>query len=503
MSMFLDMKQSMGQEMRLSPRMIQSMEILTLPVLQLEERIREELEKNPALEAGVSTAEIPSTDFEAKYSENPSENGVVNLEPPPPGEEVSKREEKLARERDAFEQMYEEYGDNYIPSHQPSKWAGLELSDKKQEAISNEKDRPASLQDHLLQQLPLLEGEPVTLEFAAHIIANLDEKGYLTTPLDELRNSFEGEISEDQSQEALAIVQELEPAGVGATDHQECLLLQLDDPNPGIHHVEMLRDLITHAWDDLWHKRLPAVEKKTGYSMEEIYEALAEIKRFLSLNPAAAFASAPTQYVVPDLELVVDEEGEYVVKLNDESTPSVFISPQYLEALKKKQSDEQAKEYIRQKVQQARWLIGAIEQRRSTLQKVAKAIVDHQRDFLEKGPDFIHPLKMQHIADKVGVNVTTISRAVADKWIETSQGVFPLRRFFHSGTVTSDGKEIAYDTIKRRLQDLVDAEDKSAPLSDDDLVSKLKAMGFPLARRTVTKYRKELSIPSSRERKQF
>jgi len=502
MSMWLDMKQTMGQEMRLSPRMIQSMEILTLPVMQLEERIREELEKNPALEAGVSTAEIPSTDFEAKYSDDPSGDGRGDFEPPQPGEEVSKREEKIARERDAFEQMYEEFGDNYIPAHQPSKWAGLELSDKKQEAISNEKDRPASLQDHLLQQMPLLEGEPQTLKFAEHIIANLDEKGYLNSPLEEVRNSFEGEISEDQAEEALAIVQELEPAGVGARDLQECLLLQLDDPQPEIHHVEVLRDIIMHGLDDLKHHRWPALEKKTGRSLDELREALSDL-RLLSPNPAAAFMSAPTQYVVPDLTLIIDEDEQYVVKLNDENTPSVYISPQYLEALKKNQSDEEAKDYIRKKVQQARWLIGAIEQRRSTLQKVAKAIVDHQRDFLEKGPDFIHPLKMQHIADKVGVNVTTISRAVADKWIETPQGVFPLRRFFHSGTVTSDGKEVAYDTIKRRLQELVEAEDKSAPLSDDDLVSKLKAMGFPLARRTVTKYRKELSIPSSRERKQF
>jgi len=501
MSMWLDLKQTMGQEMRLSPRMIQSMEILTLPIMQLEERIREELEKNPALEAGVSTAEIPSTDFEAKYSEEPSADGQPTGEAPP-GEEISKREEKLARERDAFEQMYEEFGENYIPSHQPSKWAGLELSDKKQEAISNEKDRQHSLQDHLLEQLPLQEGEAETLRFAEHIIANLDEKGFLKTSLQELQNSFEGEISEDQAAEALAIVQELEPAGVGAQDVAECLLLQLDDPPPDVHHVEVLRDIIMHAFDDLLHHRMPVVEKKTGRSLDEIREALPDL-RLLSTNPAASFAPSPTQYVVPDLRLIVDEDGEYVVKLNDENTPSVFISPMYLEALKKNQSEEETKDYIRKKVQQARWLIGAIEQRRSTLQKVAKAIVDHQRDFLEKGPDFIHPLKMQHIADKVGVNVTTISRAVADKWIETPQGVFPLRRFFHSGTVTADGKEVAYDTIKRRLQELVDAEDKSAPLSDDDLVSKLRAMGFPLARRTVTKYRKELAIPSSRERKQF
>jgi RNA polymerase sigma-54 factor len=502
MSMWLDLKQTMGQEMRLSPRMIQSMEILTLPVMQLEERIREELEKNPALEAGVSTAEIPSTDFEAKYSQDVTTDGSPTFEPNP-GEEISKREEKLARERDAFEQMYEEFGENYIPPHQPSKWAGLELSDKKQEAISNEKDRQHSLQDHLFQQLPLQEGDPEVLRFAEHVIGNLDDRGYLKTPLQELRDSFDGEISEDDAEEALAIVQELEPAGVGARDLQECLLLQLDDPHPEIQHVAVLRDIVMHGLEDLKHNRLPAIEKKTGHSIEEIQEALGDMRRLLSPNPAAAFASAPTQYVVPDLELIIDEDQEYVVKLNDENTPSVYISPQYLEALKKNQSDEEAKDYIRKKVQQARWLIGAIEQRRSTLQKVAKAIVDHQRDFLEKGPDFIHPLKMQHIADKVGVNVTTISRAVADKWIETPQGVFPLRRFFHSGTVTADGKEVAYDTIKRRLQELVEAEDKSAPLSDDDLVTKLKGMGFPLARRTVTKYRKELNIPSSRERKQF
>src|SRR5262245_39870441 len=282
MSMWLDMKQTMGQEMRLSPRMIQSMEILTLPVMQLEERIREELEKNPALENGVSTAEIPSTDFEAKYSEEPSGEGPPNIDAPP-GEEISKREEKLARERDAFEQMYEEFGENYIPSHQPSKWAGLELSDKKQEAISNEKDRPTSLQDHLLQQLPLQEGEPETLRFAEHIIANLDEKGYLNSPLEEVRNSYEGEITEDQAEEALAIVQELEPAGVGARDLQECLLIQLEDPQPEIHHVDVLRDIVIHGLDDLKHHRWQALEKKTGRSLDELRDAMSDL-RLLSPN---------------------------------------------------------------------------------------------------------------------------------------------------------------------------------------------------------------------------
>ncbi|HVJ81327.1 MAG TPA: RNA polymerase factor sigma-54 [Planctomycetia bacterium] len=501
MSIRMDLSQSMRmrQEMRLAPRMIQSMEILQLPALALEERIREEVEQNPVLEMGASVAEIASTDLEARFRETPEAT------PAQPGHEeveLSRDERKIAREREAFERMYEESGDNYIPSHQPSRWAGMELSDKKQDAMANMADRPAALAEHLLQQLVLQEGDPTALKFAEFLIANLDERGFLAHSLDDLVVRYEDPLTGEQAEEGLAILQQLDPPGVGARDTAECLLIQLDDPDPAITHVKELRLLLMRHWDDLLHRRLPAIEKKTGYSPELIREILGEL-RVLDANPGSKFTAAATQYVVPDLSVEKSETGDYEIRIHDESTPDVFISPQYVEALKQNNSDEKAKEYIRKKVTQARWLIEAIEQRRNTLKKVATAIVEHQRDFLDRGPEHLEPLKMQQIADRVGVHVTTVSRAVDDKWIETPRGVFPLKRFFANGTVTGDGKEVAYEEIRRKMEDLIAGEDKKSPLSDDDLEARLSELGYPIKRRTVTKYRKMLGIASSRERKEF
>ena len=171
--------------------------------------------------------------------------------------------------------------------------------------------------------------------------------------------------------------------------------------------------------------------------------------------------------------------------------------------LKNKQADPAAREFLHKKIQSARWLIESIEQRRNTLLKVAKAIIAHQRDFLDKGPEAIQPLKMQQIADQVGVHVTTVSRAVDDKWVQTPRGIFALKRFFGGGTTTSDGEEVAWDTIKQQLLEVIAKEDKQSPLSDEEIVEELSQKGLPVARRTVTKYRKALRIPSSRQRRQF
>jgi RNA polymerase sigma-54 factor len=197
------------------------------------------------------------------------------------------------------------------------------------------------------------------------------------------------------------------------------------------------------------------------------------------------------------------EEGGYQVRLEDGRTPSLFISPYYRKLLKSGQATEETREYIKRKLNSAQWLIDSIQQRRSTLTKVAQAIVDHQSDFLNKGPDFIQPLKMQQIADKVGVHVTTVSRAVDDKWIQTPRGIFPLKRFFCGGTVSQNGEEVAWDTVRLKLQEIVDHEDKQRPLSDDQLVKELAKHGITVARRTITKYRKRMSIPSSRQRRDW
>jgi RNA polymerase sigma-54 factor len=209
------------------------------------------------------------------------------------------------------------------------------------------------------------------------------------------------------------------------------------------------------------------------------------------------------QPVEPDVFVELGENGKYKIRLEDGRTPNLFISPYYRKLLMNGDTDEKTREYIKRKINAAQWLIESIEQRRNTLTRVSQAIVDHQIEFLNKGPEAIEPLKMQQIADKVGVHVTTVSRAVDDKWIQTPRGIFPLKRFFVGGTVSADGEEVAWDTVRMKLQEIIDKEDKANPLSDDDLVTELGKHGLTVARRTVTKYRKAMSIPSSRQRRDW
>ena len=491
--MRLDMSQQMGmlQQMKLAPRMIQSMEILQLPIMALEERIRQEEEQNVTLEVGASTTETPATDLEANAG---------NGETPSTTDERDTGDGPTDQERDAIEQMIAEYDDNFLPSHGPSRAAGVELSNRKHEAIQNMADRPPSLEAHLLQQMTLAEEEPIVLAFAEYLVQNLDRSGFLNGPLEEIRATFDHPLTDDETERALSVIQELEPTGVGARDLRECLLLQLRDPDDEVEHVEVQRTLVANHLEDLEHNRLPAIERKTGYSLDLLHEAIEQLRN-LDLNPASEFVSGSTQYVVPDVTVEPGSDGEFDIKMNEENTPNVFINRQYIDMLRERRDNPEAVEWVKKKIAAARWLIDSIEQRRNTLERVTRAIIDHQRDFLERGPDHIEPLKMQQIADRVGVHVTTVSRAVDGKWVQTPRGIFPLKRFFGGGTVTTSGEEVAWDTIKRKLTEIVDAEDKSNPCSDDELVNRLRAVGYPLARRTVTKYRKMLDIPSSRQRK--
>src|SRR5712692_2198076 len=208
-------------------------------------------------------------------------------------------------------------------------------------------------------------------------------------------------------------------------------------------------------------------------------------------------------YVVPDIAVDCNENGDWEVRLLDDWTPNIYISRRYIELYRDKSADPKAKEYLKRKIQAAQWLMESIKQRRHTLEQVTKAIIQHQRAFLNRGPEFMEPLKMQQIADQVGVHVTTVSRAVDDKWVQTPRGIFSLKRFFGGGTQTVTGEEIAWEKIKQKLLEIIEKEDKSNPLSDEDLVNKLGEAGYPVARRTVTKYRKILKIPSSRQRKDW
>jgi RNA polymerase sigma-54 factor len=254
--------------------------------------------------------------------------------------------------------------------------------------------------------------------------------------------------------------------------------------------------------EDLRDNRLPLIERTTGYSIETI-QAVWDQLRKLNPKPAARFAEKFVPTVTPDVIVDQSDNGSYKVRLEDSRVPSLHISEYYRRRLISGEATPEEREFIKRKINSAQWLIDSIEQRRSTLTKVSQAIVEHQTRFLDEGPEFIEPLKMQQIADKVGVHVTTVSRAVDDKWIQTPRGIFPLKRFFVGGTKSADGEDVAWDIIRIKLQELVDKEDKQHPYSDDELVKQLKQQGLNVARRTVTKYRQKMDIPSSRQRRDW
>ncbi len=301
---------------------------------------------------------------------------------------------------------------------------------------------------------------------------------------------------QNDAEKALALVQGLEPAGVGARNLKECLLLQLGDGGNAL-----LREIIAEHLEDVEQNRLPRIVQRTGRSMDEIKAAVEEISR-LNPRPGASFGGTSAPRIVPDVIVEYTDKG-YEVRLEDGGVPNLFISSLYEKLVAAKDVPEETRRYLRDKIRSARWLIDAIEQRRTTLFRISRAIVDFQTDFLDFGLSRLRPLRMQEVADKVGVHVSTVSRAIADKYIQTPRGVFPMKYFFTGGVSTENGEVQTWRTIQQEIKDLVDREDKSSPLSDEEIAERLSQQGSPVARRTVTKYRKALAIPSSRRRRAY
>jgi RNA polymerase sigma-54 factor len=493
------MRLSLGQDLRmvqkqiLAPRMIQSMEILQLPILALQERIEQEMEENPVLEVQEEEPELAA-------------EGVESEEQQPPDAPTEEERELVIDEAHSNEgdferlmKMDEEWPDHFEERAHGSRGEVEEAGQRKLDAMANMAARPQSLQDYLHDQLSWFDLEPELRAMADRIIYNLDPNGYLQGRLEDLLGPDAGKEELSLAERALKQVQRLDPPGIGARDLRECLSLQLV---PGIPHYEQLRTLIANHLEDLEHNRLPAISRRTGYSIELIQEVLGELRK-LNPKPGADFNDVVVTPVTPDVFVEPDEDGKYGVRLEDADTPSLFISPYYRKLFQDPATSQETREYIKRKINSAQWLIESIQQRRSTLLKVARAIVDYQKEFLDKGPEAIEPLKMQQIADQVGVHVTTVSRAVDEKWIQTPRGIFPLKRFFCGGTTSAAGDEVAWDAVRLKLQEIVDGEDKQHPLSDDQLVQQLAAAGITVARRTVTKYRKAMGILSSRQRRDW
>ncbi len=468
------------------------MEILQLPLMALQERIEQELNDNPLLDVQEIDPALPEEPEERDNPDAPAETER---------ELVVDESKDNADDFERLLNLDKEVPDHFDDGPRRSLSRIEEEANRKHDAMANVASRPESLNDYLMHQIGELDLEPDLEQMAERIVSALDARdgGYLKTSLEDLLPPDAEPEQLELVRQALKVVQNLDPPGIAARDLRECLLLQL---TPDMPFHDELKTLISGHLEDLRDNRLPQIERKTGYSIQRIQQAWEQLRK-LNPKPGGVFAESVVPTVTPDVMLEQDDDGTYRVVLEDGRTPRLFISDYYRRRLISGQATAEEKEFIKRKLNSAQWLIDSIEQRRGTLTKVAQAIVDHQKQFLDDGPEHIVPLKMQQIADTVGVHVTTVSRAVDDKWIQTPRGMFPLKRFFVGGTQGDDGDNVAWDRVRLKLQELVDKEDKSHPHSDDDLVRELKKEGMTVARRTVTKYRQKMKIPSSRQRRDW
>lgn len=510
----------LGQQMRLAPRMIQSMEILQMPLTELQERIEQELESNATLERAETEGEAPVAP-EAEAS-------AMELRVDDTGEEDFARLDAFVRDNPEATD-----GDEPTPGHNDHaadrRDAGLEAlstmrvrgdGDSKREAMAAAPGRSASLSEQLLRQWGLADVESGLRPLGELIIQHLDPDGYLRSPLETVADRAPEPLRPVSGVElgrALAAVQLLlEPPGVAARDARECLLLQLDaledDEHPFRRQgddeehgraLRVARLLVEHHLDDLMQNRLPRISERTGLSLDEIKAGLALMRR-LSLAPARRLVEEPPEPVIPDAIVEYDEDRDrYVAYLNERTLPALRINREYAMMSRDRGVPRHDREFLRTNLSNAQFLIDAVEQRKRTLLRVIEVVVEEQREAFDVGMQALRPLPMTLVAERLGIHVATVSRAVADKHVETPRGIVPLRRFFTGGTQNEAGEDVSWDAIRAALRECIDAEDPSSPLSDDALVDELKRRGLEIARRTVAKYRGQLGIPPARLRKKF
>ena len=477
------MGQHMRLEQRLTPQLIQSMDILQLNVTALEQRIAEELESNVALE---------NTDTKAPTTETPTPTE-------PRTDEKSAETESF----DRLDQWSREYGldfwDAGMPARRRSSYAGER--DAKMDAMANTAARPESLAEHLLGQWAMLDLDDETRRAGEAIIYSLEEDGYLKTRLEEISANTRPPVELPVLEQALARVQRLDPVGIGARDYQECLLLQLE-ALPGNNRIE--RELIQNHLPDILRNRYPAVAKATGFSVGEISEAVKAMGSTLHLHPAHLVIERQVPRITPDV--IVERDGEdkrLIVRLTRGNMPSLRISPQYSQMLKERANGKDVRAFVRKHVDSAGALIDAITYRRNRLRDVAEAIIERQGEFFDQGPSGLKVLRMSELAAELECDPSTISRTVADKYMQTPRGIYPLRYFFTGGKEFADGDSTSWDSVKTRVAQIVENENRQAPLNDDQIAADLRTEGMAISRRTVAKYRQQLNIPPARQRRQF
>jgi RNA polymerase sigma-54 factor len=474
------------QELKINPRLYQAMDLLYMPLLDLQQHLKQELLNNPFLDM-----------VEPEEDEEEGE-----------GETTTETETPEAEKKEDDEIDWEEILLN-----------GFDAGGRHEEHEEKEYYEPVTvdtrdLSDYLWDQVKLLDLAPRELLLAEEFIGNVNEDGYLACPLEEIRTGIndvvrkaaeeaERDIDEaqlyspEECEGMLATIQALDPPGVGARDLRECLMLQLREA--GLEQSVPYR-LIRDCFDELINHRWSEISKRFGISPSDVQKAADEIAK-LDPKPGLVYSSGDDNYIIPDL--IVDKiDGRYHVFLNDANLPRLKLSKAYQEiARDKKKFEGENKEFISNKLNSANWMIQAIEQRRQTMLKVMNFIVDRQRDFFERGVQFLKPLTLREVAEVINMHESTVSRVTNEKFVQTPRGVLPLKFFFSSGLSTTGGEDVSARGIKAQIEKLVAEEDPRRPLTDQAIVNILKQGGVQIARRTVAKYRDQLGVLSARMRK--
>ncbi|MDB4484417.1 RNA polymerase factor sigma-54 [bacterium] len=461
--------QSLSQQQTLAPQMRQSLEILQANTLELGQLLNQAMEINPVLEDITEHESLDEiTDSELEDSEN----------------------------YDDWQDSYDDDMRDLAIMERRNRGMGQDAIEAR-EHFYNSIVAPLTLQEHLIEQIRESGLDEKRQEDAKIIVGNLTDHGYLDAPLEEL--AIQLQIPLERLEDALATIQNFDPPGVGAADLRECLLLQLDFLGLG---AGLEAEIVDEHLDEVARNHFPQLAKKLHLPIETIIEAIDHI-RTLDPSPGSRFQNNGNPYVQPDVEIKSGDHGEWVASLTGSYLPRLRINDEYKDLLSSSTDDRKTRNYLRNQIRDGRAVIRAIDQRQETILAIAREIVDRQQPFLEKGSRHLKPMTMNDIAEVIGVHPTTVSRAVAGKYIDTPHGLMEMRKFFATGYQTSDGKDVSNEGVREALQALINSENSAKPLSDSKLEKLLNEQGIKVARRTVAKYREQLGILPSHLRKKY
>ena len=499
MAQGLHLSQKMALSQVLAPQLQQSLALLQAPTLELKALIEQELQQNPVLEETLTgeleqddktQREGDSTQESADPSEPPSDvtfDPSVDKGPNEPVDDFQAEFERLT-------QIDQEWRDHFSQTNIPMRQS--QEDEERRQYMFDSLVAGTSLQEILLEQVRMSELTPEQRQVAEMIVGNIDDYGYLQAGVDEL--AFSTNIPADKILGVLSVVQAFHPPGVGARDLRECLMLQLEraDKKDTIEYR-----IVGQFMEALGKRRLPEIARGLGVSVDVVQEAVARIGH-LEPRPGRDFLPDNQQYILP--EIFIQKVGdEFVVTNNNEHIPHLRISNVYKDLMSKAESSSEVREYIRDKIRAGKFLIKSLHQRQTTILNIAREIVKRQREFMEHGVSHLKPLTMVQVAEVVGVHETTVSRAVSGKYIQTPQGIYEMKYFFTSGIKTADGVGMSNTSVKDIISEMINKEDPTKPLSDEEIVKLLAQKGIVIARRTVAKYRSELNILPSHLRKVY